>query len=111
MEKLRKYRQLVKKLLREDAQYPPANGEIDPLLLFDEEHDNYQLMYVGWQGVRRVHAVLIHAALRNGKIWIETDGTEEGFANVLVEAGVSKEDIVLAFHPPYKRKYTDFAVA
>jgi hypothetical protein len=43
-------------------------------------------------------------------IWIQYDGTEEGIANRLVELGVPREDIVLAFHPPYKRPYTDFVV-
>jgi hypothetical protein len=28
----------------------------------------------------------------------------------LLARGVPKEDIVLAFHPPYKRPYTGFAV-
>jgi hypothetical protein len=31
-------------------------------------------------------------------------------ANELVALGVPKEDIVLAFHAPYKRQYTGFAV-
>ncbi|HBB33754.1 MAG TPA: hypothetical protein DC064_18635, partial [Cyanobacteria bacterium UBA9273] len=35
---------------------------------------------------------------------------EIGVANELVEAGVPKEDIVLTFHAPYKRKYTELAV-
>lgn len=46
----------------------------------------------------------------NGKLWIQHDGTEDGIANRLVELGVPKSDIVLAFHPPYKRPYTDFAI-
>jgi hypothetical protein len=29
----------------------------------------------------------------------------------LLEAGVPKSDIVLAFHSPSKRKFTDFALA
>lgn len=44
------------------------------------------------------------------KIWIQRDGTEMGIANELIAAGVSKEDIVLGFHAPYKRQFTDFAV-
>ncbi|MBN3908063.1 MAG: XisI protein [Nostoc sp. NMS1] len=28
----------------------------------------------------------------------------------LISAGVSKEDIFLGFHAPYKRQFTDFAV-
>jgi hypothetical protein len=49
--------------------------------------------------------------IKDSKIWIQHDGTESGVANELVELGVSKEDIVLAYHPPYKRAYTTFAVA
>lgn len=37
--------------------------------------------------------------------------TEEGIANELLRKGVPKEDIVLAFHPPDVRKYTEFATA
>ena len=40
----------------------------------------------------------------------ERDGTEIGVANELVEAGVPKTDIVLAFYAPYRRQYTEFAV-
>ncbi len=48
--------------------------------------------------------------IKDGKIWIERDGTEIGVANELVEAGVPKQDIVLAFRAPYKRKFTEFPV-
>lgn len=40
----------------------------------------------------------------------EVHFTEVGVANELVELGVPKEDIVLAYHAPYQRKYTGFAV-
>ncbi|MGK7885916.1 MAG: element excision factor XisI family protein [Crocosphaera sp.] len=33
----------------------------------------------------------------------------DGVANDLVTAGIPKNDIVLAFHPPKLRQYTDFA--
>lgn len=45
------------------------------------------------------------------KYWIQNDGTEVGIANVLVERGVPQQDIVLAYHAPYLRKFTDFAVS
>jgi hypothetical protein len=111
MDKITTYRQLIKDILAEDAQYKPSHGEIEPLLVFDDEHDSYQLMYVGWDGYRRVHTAIIHIRLHNNKIWIEQDGTEEGVANTLLGAGVPKEDIVLAFHSPAKRPFTEFAIA
>jgi XisI protein len=61
---------------------------------------------VGWSKDGRIHGCLIH-----GKVWVQRDGTEDGIANELVEAGIPKEDIVLGFHEPDVRPYTGFAVA
>ena len=47
--------------------------------------------------------------LRNAKN--EEDWTEEGIATELLREGVPKEDIVLDFHDPETRKFTDFAIA
>jgi hypothetical protein len=80
-------------------------------LIADREQDEYVLMDVGWDDNSRVHSAFGHVRLRDGKIWIEEDGTEKGFAVEFVEAGVPKEDIVLAFYRPERRKLTEFAVA
>jgi XisI protein len=45
------------------------------------------------------------------KSGFSTDGTEEGIANELVELGIPKQAIVLGYHAPYDRQYTDFAVS
>ncbi len=111
MDKLKQYRNLIKKILTEDAALDPSQETMETLLVFDEERDSYQLMYVGWNQHMRTHGALLHLRLRNGKIWIEYDGTEAGVAQALLDAGVPKEDIVLAFHAEWKRKLTDFAVA
>ncbi|MFP4441116.1 MAG: XisI protein [Chloroflexaceae bacterium] len=111
MDKLDQYRTIIKNILEADAHYKPSHGDIDPIIIFDEQHDHYQLMYLGWDRPRRVHAVIVHLRLHDGKIWIEYNGTAEGVAQALLDAGVPKEDIVLAFHPPEKRPFTGFAVA
>ena len=76
--------------------------------LFDSEQDHYQLLYVGWRGNERSFGCILHLDIKGGKIWIQHDGTEVGIANQLVELGVPKQDIVLAFHEPEIRQYTDF---
>jgi hypothetical protein len=48
--------------------------------------------------------------IKDGKIWVQHDGTEEAIADRLVERGVAKQDIVLAYHAPHVRQYTEFAV-
>ena len=58
-----------------------------------------------------VHSALIHSRLRDGKVWIEADGTEEGVAPTSQVRGVAKQDIVLAFYSEAKRRHTEFSVA
>ncbi|MEZ5449791.1 MAG: XisI protein [Thiolinea sp.] len=109
MEKIDQYRQWVMQILEKYAQFKPAYGDVEMHLLFDKERDRYQLMTVGWRDYERYHGSILHVEIRDGLIWIEHDGTEGGIANELVELGVPKTDIVLAFHAPYKRKFTGFA--
>lgn len=111
MDKLTKYQNLIKTILLEDAKIPPGHGDIEAFVVFDDERHSYQLMYIGWDRQRRMHSAILHLRLRGGKIWIEWDGTQEGVATKLMAAGVPKEEIVLAFYPERKRRYTEFAVS
>ncbi|MFN8513537.1 MAG: XisI protein [Chloroflexia bacterium] len=89
----------------------PSHGEIEVATIFDDESDHYQLVLFGWNLGSRIHAVIPHLRLHDGKVWIEQDGTAEGIATDLLEAGIPREEIVLAFHSPWKRQFTEFAVA
>jgi len=104
------YRKLIEQLLTDYAQIPYAYGDVQRQPIFDREGDRYLLMLVGWEGIRRVHGCLIHVDIVNGKIWIQRDGTEHGIAQELLEAGIPKDQIVLAFRSPEMRQYSDFAV-
>ena len=53
---------------------------------------------------------MIHVDIKDGKIWIQHDGTEAVMADKFLELGVPPEDIVLAFHSPFRRQFTGFAV-
>jgi XisI protein len=53
----------------------------------------------------------LHLDIKNEKVWIQHNGTEANIADELIDLGVSKTDIVLGFHSPYKRQFTDFAVS
>lgn len=77
----------------------------------DTVYDNYLLMDIGWDKTGRVHAVVFHLRIRNGKIWVEWDGIEDGISQELLDAGIPKEDIVLAFYRPERRSLTEFAIA
>ncbi|HEX9734722.1 MAG TPA: XisI protein [Thermoanaerobaculia bacterium] len=103
-------RELVRKLVVEYASHRPSHGEIETEAIIDDEKGHYEVMHVGWDGDRRVHGSVIHIDIINDKIWIQHDGTAPGVAIELVDAGVPRDAIVLAFHPPYVRQHTGFAV-
>ena len=103
------YQNHLQKLMSDRAKLVWDN-RIQAQTIFDAEHDHYQLIYVGWRGSKRVYGVILHADIVDGKIWIQQDGTEQGLANQLVDLGVPKQDIILAFDPPNLRQYTEFAV-
>lgn len=105
MDTLTRYRQLLRNLLQDYA-HKPAHGDIEPEIIIDEAGTHYELMQIGWDGTRRVHGSVIHVDHKDGKIWIQHDGTSPGIALDLVEAGIPKEDIVLGFRPADVRPYT-----
>lgn len=110
MDKLDRYRQFIQQILTEHSQIKPAYGEIEMQTLFDLESDRYQVVRAGWLQGQRVYGVLIQMDIKGEKIWIQYDGTEVGVANELTELGVPKDEIVLAYHSPFIRKYDGFAV-
>ena len=104
------YRTCIQNIIREYASHKTIYEDVDTETIFDTERDHYQLVRAGWHNRRRIYGCIMHFDIKDGKIWIQYNGTELDLANKLVEMGVPKEDIVLAFHPPYKRPYTEFAV-
>jgi len=111
MERIEKYRKHIRKLLTEQAKLEKSNSELECQIIFDTEHDHYQLLDIGWQEMKRIYNCFIHLDIKDGKIWIQRNMTELDIAEILVKMRVQKEDIVLGLHPPYKRPYTGYGVA
>lgn len=104
------YPKYVEEIICRYGQYKPVYGDIEVQIIIDRENKHYQLVNVGWNKNQRVRGCVIHIDIKDNRIWIQHDGTEDGVANELVEMGIPKQDIVLAFHAPYKRQYTNFGV-
>lgn len=115
MDKLNKYRQVIRNLLEEFTTRHYANPEILELsnkTVFDPIHDRYLVISEGWnKDYSRIHGCLIDIAIIDGKIWIQQDGTDYGIANDLITTGITKDEIVLGFKEPSIRPHTGFATA
>jgi len=111
MDTLDSYRQIIRSVLTPYAQIAYANVSVRNMTAFDSDSDQYAILSEGWEQQRHHHGCLIHVEIRNGKVWVQRDGTEDGVATELVEAGIPKLDIVLGFHEPSVRPHTGFAIA
>jgi len=112
MDRVNNYRQIIQSIFKKYAQLFNHQPEgVDVLAICDENIDAYAIVNVGWDGDERTNTTSVLMRIVEGKIWVEADWTMYGFVEELLDAGVPKEDIVLAFHPPKMRPYTEFAVA
>jgi XisI protein len=111
MDRLTKYRQIVRTFLMECSKTKPINSDIETQVLFDTEHDHYQIVDLGWEGHNRIYSCQIHLDIRNEKVWIQRNQTDQLIAEELVLMGVAREDIVLGLQPPYARQFTNYGVA
>ena len=111
-DKVTHYRQIVLDWLEEFAKGKPANlSEVEQQILADEARGHYALITVGFQGDRHVYLPLFHFDLKpDGKLYLQRNETDRLIADELIEKGVAREDIVLAFHPPELRVHTGFGV-
>jgi hypothetical protein len=106
------WRSTIKRILSELAAIPyPEVVNLQKRTVFDDDTNTYLVIVNGWQDGRRLHGCIAHIEINDGKIWIQQDGTEYGLANELLDAGISKDQIVLGFKPPRTRQHTGFAVA
>ena len=110
MDKLIQYRQIVQQLLQGYAAIGNPDPEVETQIVFDTERDHYQLMNVGWKNRRRVYGCFLHIDIKDGKVWLQHNGTEYEVAEELAKLGIPKYDIVIGFHSPFKRQFTDYAV-
>jgi hypothetical protein len=108
MASIEQYREFIQKLLTEKAKRG-SDEQVEAQTIFDQNQDHYQLIYIGWHNKRRVFGPVLHLDIKDGKIWIQWNGTEDDIAAELVALGVPRESIVLGFQPPFMRQFTDYA--
>jgi XisI protein len=101
---------LIQRILTDYAKVPYSYSDVRLVTVFDRAQDRYLLMLNGWEGVRHEHGCLVHVDIIDGKFWIHRDGTEYGIAQELLDAGIPKNRIVLAFRSLAMRRLTEFAV-
>lgn len=104
------YPAVIKRAIEAYAAFKPSYGAVEVETIFDDARGHYELVYAGWIDHKRVHGSVVHVDLKGDKVWIQHDGTEHGIATDLLEAGISRDRIVLAFQHVTQRRLGEFAV-
>lgn len=111
MDKLTRYREVIRRVLEGYAEwYRQPKSALQCEVVHDPVLDHFELVHFGWDGHRRIHTVVFHLDIIDGKIWVQYDATDRPIAEELVRAGVPKEDIVLAEQPADVRPFTGYGV-
>ncbi len=113
MDRVKEYSEIIKRLLCEREKLARASlpQGLEVTCLFDDTTGYYALLTVGWMKEERVSGTTLLLRIKDGKIRVEEDLTDAPIVDDLVDAGVPRRDIILAFQPPEARASTEHAVA
>jgi hypothetical protein len=105
MDRIENYRQILKQTVNRHARFQPANGEIETHAVCDRESDEYMVIDSGWnEKGRRIYDVVLHFRLQDGIVHVERDNTDAEVVRELLESGIAKDEIRLAYNAlPYQR--------
>lgn len=111
MEIIDTLRAAIRAVFTEWEKLPRIPSDWKIISVQDVQHDRYTLQSVSFAKDRYDTRLLAYMEIRDDKIWILTDNTEEGIASELVSAGIAKDHIVLGFYSSQMRELGAFAVA
>lgn len=78
------------------------------IIVADDMGMHYLVLWVGWEGHKRIHSCALHLDILDERIVIQCNDTEELIEDTLVSMGVAPDAIVLGTLPPFLRKETSF---
>ena len=112
MDKIKKYKELIKGVIQDVAKKSDISKQgISTKIVIDDSHGQYLLYQDGWRNEMRFYGCFLHLEVaKNGKIWLQHDGTDLIIGQKLQNLGVPKSDIVVGFHAPFMRKDTEYAL-
>ena len=117
MAELENYRRSIKRILTEYYDMKIHQGQKNPecevsdRLAFDDIRDEYLWFRFGWEEKKLVQHIIIYLRIKDSKVWVEQDLTNFCIVDDLLAAEIPQTDIVLGFHHPSKRPFTEFATA
>ena len=106
---LNKTQLAIHKVLEQIVQPNQDVPNLEQQMVIDDIHGHYLILNVGWNDFDRTHGVVVHIDIKGDFVWVRRDNTNFNIVNALLEQGVRKNRVVLGFHAPFKRQFSEFA--
>lgn len=109
MDRIALFRSALEEIIAEYAELPPVNLDVQAIRIQDTERGHYQLLWVGWDGWNRVCSISFHVDIKEGKLYIQEDRTEESIAAELKKRGVREEELLRCYREKHPRQAIEMA--
>ena len=113
MDKIEKYQNIILNLIQMFATEITDSESEHEEIITDLVHHHYFLQWLGFDTKDRfINKPILHFHIKSdGKIWVLANLTDSDIAEMLINSGVDKNDIVVGFFPQKLRVHTGYAVA
>jgi hypothetical protein len=102
-----RYKQIIENTLVSVQETLLSLKEIEVSLSLDHQRGEYILITDVWEDGKRFYYPLIHISLKNNQeVWLKCDNTDLEIGQMLINQGIDRQLIVLAFYSPKMRAYT-----
>lgn len=113
MDKIEKYQKAILELIQLFATETGDSESEHEEIITDLVQHHYFLQWIGFDRKDRfINKPILHFHIKsNSKIWVLANLTDSNVAEILINKGVDKNDIVVGFFPQKLRSHTGYAVA
>ena len=102
----------MQQVVKRHARFQPANGQIETHAICDIENDDYMVVDSGWNEKGRwIYDVVLHFRLQDGIVHVERDNADAEVVRELLDSGIAKNDIILAYNALPFQKLEDLIAA
>ena len=111
MTKLKQYKKILTEVFTYQSTLHFSNApEVEQQLIINKDETQFLVMVIGWIEEEYKHFTLLHAQLKDDKVWLHQNNTDEDIGAVLEKKGIPKLEIVIGFLTPFERALSDYAV-
>jgi len=96
MDKLKKYRKILTKILERHAAIKIDNMPlVVSKLIIDKTQTNFLIFDIGWHKKSFVHNIVFHFEIKKGKIYAYKNATDFDIIGELIETGIPENEFII----------------